>query len=414
MRIRRFAILALLAVLVLTSVFAQKTELNFWTWRPEDTEKYQVLLASFERQNPTIAVKLSAFKNTEYNTILSAALAGGSGPDVFQSRAYGGLETFAQSGYMEALDAWVPELKGFAKAPLGGATSIKDGKVYGVPFASQTLFVFYNKAIYKELGLKVPETWDQFIANLAACKKAGYQGIANGGKEGWTLEVMMGSLAPNFYGANEFFDAVTKGRTNFLDPKFKGAIEKLKELTPYMPDLYMGVSYTDMQSAFINEMAAHFVGGSFEAGYFSAQNPKLDFGIFAGPAAKAGDPRYVSVYADGNFSMNAASKKKDAAAKLLKFFASKETGNFFIKELKQVSAVPGVDTSSSAYITEVLSLQKYNTPYIFLVGFRYNQPTGSALFQSAAQGFMAGTLSSADLCKQIQDGIATYYAPFKK
>ena len=112
--------------------------------------------------------------------------------------------------------------------------------------------------------------------------------------------------------------------------------------------------------------------------------------------------------------MNAASKKKDAAAKLLKFFASKETGNFFIKELKQVSAVPGVDTSSSPYITEVLSLQKYNTPYIFLVGFRYNQPTGSALYQAAAQGFMAGTLSSADLCKQVQDGIATYYAPFKK
>jgi raffinose/stachyose/melibiose transport system substrate-binding protein len=414
MRIKRLAILALVATLALGNVFAQKTELNFWTWRPEDTEKYQTLLASFEKQNPGVTVKISAFKNTEYNTILSAALAGGSGPDVFQSRAYGGLETFAQSGYLEPLDAWVPELKGFDKAPLGGATSIKDGKVYGVPFASQTLFVFYNKAIYKELGLKVPETWDQFLANLAACKKAGYQALANGGKEGWTLEVMMGALAPNFYGANDFFQAVVAGKTNFQDPRFKGAMDKLKELTPYMPDLFMGVSYTDMQASFINEMAAHFVGGSFEAGYFSSQNPKLDFGIFAGPVAKAGDPRHVSVYADGNFSMNAGSKKKDAAAKLLKFFASKETGNFFINELKQVSAVPGADTSKSPYIKEVLSLQKFNTPYIFLVGFRYNQPTGSALFQSAAQGFFGGTLSSADLCKQVQDGIATYYVPFQK
>jgi len=414
MNIKRLCILSIAMMMVLGTAFAQKTELNFWTWRPEDTEKYEVLLDSFEKQNPSISVTLTAFKNTEYNTILSAALAGGSGPDVFQSRAYGGLETFAQSGYMEPLDAWVPELKAFNKAPLGGATSIKDGKVYGVPFASQTLFVFYNKAIYKELGLKIPETWDQFTANLAACKKAGYQALANGGKEGWTLEVMMGALAPNFYGANDFFEAVVKGKTNFLDPRFKGAVDKLKELTLYMPDLYMGVSYTDMQSAFINEMAAHFVGGSFEAGYFSSQNPKLDFGIFPGPAAKAGDPHYVSVYADGNFSMNAATKKKDAAAKLLRFFASKETGNFFIKELKQVSAVPGADTSSSPYITEVLSLQKYNTPYMFLVGFRYNQPTGSALFQSAIQGVMAGTLSSADLCKQVQDGIATYYEPFKK
>jgi raffinose/stachyose/melibiose transport system substrate-binding protein len=406
--------IAALACIAAVSVFAQKTELSFWTWRPEDTEKYQVLLASFEKQNPGITVKLTAVKNTEYNTILSAALAGGSGPDVFQSRAYGGLETFAQSGYMESLDTWVPELKNFSKAARGGATSIADGKIYGVPFASQTLFVYYNKKIYKELNLQVPATWDQFLANCATIKKAGYQALANGGKDGWTLEVMMGALCPNFYGANDFYDAVVKGKTNFLDPRFKAAIEKLKELTPYMPDLYMGVSYTDMQSAFINETAAQFVGGSFEAGYFQSQNPQLDFDVFPGPTLRKDDPHYVSVYADGNFSMNAASKNKEAAAKLLRFFAGKETGNFFIKDLKQVSAVPGVDTSSSAYITKVLALQKYNTPYIFLVGFRYNQPTGSALIQAALQGYLGGKIDAAEVCKQLQDGIATYYTPFKK
>ena len=414
MKASRIAVLCVMAFLAIFSAVAQKTELTFWTWRPEDNDEYLKLLATFEKQNPGITVKITPFKSTEYNTILSAALAGGSGPDVFQSRAYGGLETFAQSGYMEALDKWVPELKNFAKAPLGGATSIKDGKVYGVPFASQTLFVYYNKKVYKELNLQVPETWDQFLANLAACKKAGYQALANGGKDGWTFEVLMGALAPNFYGANDFFEAVTKGKTNFQDPKFKAALEKLKELTPYMPDLFMGVSYTDMQSAFINETAAHFVGGSFEAGYFSQQNPKLDFDVFAGPTANKGDPHYVSVYADGNFSMNASSKQKEAAAKLLQYFASKATGDFFIKSLKQVSAVPGVDTSSSPYISKVLSLQKFNTPYIFLVGFRYNQPTGSVLIQSAMQGFMAGKFDAAEVCKQVQEGIATYYEPFKK
>jgi len=411
---RHSAICLVMSLLVILPVFAQKTELTFWSWRPEDAEKYGKLLASFEKQNPNISVKFIPFKNTEYNTILSAALAGGSGPDIFQSRAYGGLETFAQSGYMEPLEKWVPELKSFSKDAVRGATSIKDGKIYGVPFASQTLFVYYNKKIYKELGLQVPETWDQFLANLAACKKAGYQALANGGKDGWTLEVMMGSLCPNFYGANDFYDAVIAGKTTFQDPRFKNAIERLKDLTPYMPDLYMGVSYTDMQSAFINEMAAHFVGGSFEAGYFSSQNPKLEFDVFPGPAAKKGDPRYVSVYADGNFSMNAASKNKEAGAKLLRFLASKETGDFFIKELQQVSSVPNVDTSASPFISKVLSLQQYSTPYIFLVGFRYNQPTGSALIQAALQGFMAGKIDAAEVCRQVQEGISTYYEPFKK
>ncbi len=414
MSVKRIFVAAMLILIAVGLGFAQKTTIQYWTWRPEDVDGYNQLLAVFQSQNPDIQVVQTAQKNTEYNTILSAALAGGSGPDVFQSRAYGGLETFAQSGYMEPLDQWVPELKNFAAGPIRGATSIKDGKIYGVPFASQTLFVYYNKKMYDKLGLKVPTTWDQFLANLAAMKKAGIQPLANGAKEGWTLEVMLGALCPNFYGANDFFNAVVKGQTTFQDPRFIAAISRLKDLIPYMPNLYMGVSYTDMQSAFINEQAGHFIGGSFEAGYFASQNPDLQFDVFPGPVAKAGDPQYVSTYADGNFSMNAASKNKEAAAKLLRFFASKATGDFFINTLKQVSAVPGVDTSASPFITKVLSFQKRETPYVFLVGFRYQQPTGSTLAQAALQGMFGGTLTPAEVAKQIQDGIATYYAPFKK
>lgn len=393
---------------------AAKTTIQFWTWRPEDVAAYDKMLAVFEKQNPDIHVVQSAQKNTEYNTILSAALSGGSGPDVFQTRAYGGLETFAQSGYLEPLGSWVPELKSFAPGPLRGATSVKDGKVYGVPFASQTLFVYYNKSMYDKLGLSVPQTWSEFISNLDTMKKAGIQPLANGAKDGWTLEVLMGALAPNFYGANNFFDAVVKGDTTFEDPRFVAALNRLKELTPYMPNLYMGVSYTDMQQSFINEQAGHFIGGSFEAGYFSAQNPDLKYDFFPGPSAQPGQPRYVSTYADGNFSMNAGTAHKEAAAKLLRFFASKTFGDMFVRDLKQVSAVPGVDTAAAPFIAKVLSVQKYSTPYIFLVGFRYHQPTGSQLAQAALQGMFSGKLSAAEVAKQIQDGIATYYTPFQK
>ena len=76
--------------------------------------------------------------------------------------------------------------------------------------------------------------------------------------------------------------------------------------------------------------------------------------------------------------------------------------------------MPGVDTSADPFIAKVLTLQKNQTPYVFLVGFRYQQPTGSTLAQAALQGMMAGNLTAAQVAKQIQDGIATYYEPFKK
>ena len=65
-------------------------------------------------------------------------------------------------------------------------------------------------------------------------------------------------------------------------------------------------------------------------------------------------------------------------------------------------------------IAKVLELQKNSTPYIFLVGFRYEQPTGSSLFQSAAQDLMVGKASAEETCQIVQDGIASYYEPFQK
>lgn len=390
------------------------TIINFWTWRPEDIEGFEELLEIFESRNPGIDVVQTAHKNTEYNTILSAALSGGSGPDVFMARTYGGIETFAQSGYLEALDTLIPELENFSDAARKGAVSISDGNIYGIPIASQTLFVFYNEEIYRSLGLQIPNTWARFLANCEAVKKAGLIPLGHGGKDGWILEILLGALCPNFYGGTAFYDRVVKGETNFQDPAFTAAVDRLNELKPYVPDMFMGVSYDDARALFINEQAAHFIGGSFEAGYFSSQNPSLKYDLFAPPPLNANDPSYVSVYADGNFAMNAASSNKEAVAALLHFFAGKTAGNFYVNSLKQVSAVPGVDTSAEPFIAKVIDLQKNSTPYIFLVGFRYEQPTGSTLAQAALQGMFGGQLTAAQVCQQIQDGIATYYKPFQK
>ena len=83
-------VLALCALLALLAVpaAAEVTEIQFWTWRPEDVDFYNSVIADFEAANPDIKVTQNAIKNTEYNTILSAALAAGDGaPDVFMSRA---------------------------------------------------------------------------------------------------------------------------------------------------------------------------------------------------------------------------------------------------------------------------------------------------------------------------------------
>ncbi len=391
------------------------TEISFWTWRPEDAAFYEDVIADFQAANPDVKVIQNAIKNTEYNTILSAALAAGDGaPDVFMSRAYGGLQTYADSGYMLPLDEAMSELASFSEFALGGATSVTDGKIYAVPAVSQTMLCFYNAGVYDALGLSVPATWAEFLANLEACKAAGYEALANGTKDGWCCEALFGAVGPSFYGGNDFYDRLISGETSFMDPAFVNAVDRLTDLAPYMPDLFEGVSYTDMQASFINEVSAHFIGGSYEAGYFQSENPDLKYGVFAVPGETADGPAYVSVYADMNFAVSAATKKQEAALRFVKYLATPEFGERVVSELAMISSVPGVDVSSNAFIASVLNLQKNATPYVFLVGFRYQQPTGSSLFQSAAQDLMVGKATAGQTCQIVQDGVASYYAPFQK
>lgn len=416
-RVKRFLSLGLALCLLLAAMPAgaeAMTQISFWTWRPEDTAFYDAVIADFQAANPDIRVVQNAIKNTEYNTILSAALASGDGaPDVFMSRAYGGLQTYADSGYLLALDQLMPELAQFSEFARGGAISLTDGKIYGVPAVSQAMLCFYNARIYRELGLSVPATWDQFIANLETCKAAGYEALANGTKDGWCCEALFGGVGPSFYGGDDFYDRVIRGETTFTDPAFVGAVQKMQDLAPYMPDLFQGVDYTDMQASFISEISAHFIGGSYEAGYFSSENPQLEYGVFAVPGQDAQEPALVSVYADMNFAVSAASSKQEAALRFLRYLASPDFGQRMVDQLNMISAVPGVDVSDNPFIARVLELMENATPYVFLVGFRYQQPTGSSLFQAIAQDLMTGKATAEQACQIVQAGIATYYQPFQ-
>ena len=42
-----------------------------------------------------------------------------------------------------------------------------------VPYVANAVGVIYNKAIFKELGLEVPTTWDEFIAVAEKVKESG-------------------------------------------------------------------------------------------------------------------------------------------------------------------------------------------------------------------------------------------------
>jgi raffinose/stachyose/melibiose transport system substrate-binding protein len=388
-------------------------DLTLWSWRQEDRAQYEQFIATFEAANPGINITFETFEAANYNTILSTALAGGTGPDLMMVRAYGGMENVASAGYLEPLSTeTIPALADFAPTALAAETMRSDQKLYAVPFASQTQLVIYNKGIFDANGITEPQTWDELIAASKKLKDAGIMPFANGTATAWQNETIVFDLTASIMGKG-FYDDLIAGKANFTDARFVQALTDLKAITEYFPDGFIGLDYPSAQQLFSSGMAAMFAGGSYELATFATQNPDIELGVFAAPGKAAADEKLVGLYYDGGYAANAHGANKEAALKFLNFVSSQEFGQAFANSLNNISTIPGV-TFDNPLLAEVAELNKSSIPYLMLVHFRYGEPSGSVLLQQEVQKLLAGQTTPEAAGKAITDGLAAWYEPFKK
>ncbi|MFV0384672.1 extracellular solute-binding protein [Paracoccus sp. (in: a-proteobacteria)] len=401
---------------LLTTTFAVPAlaqDLTLWSWRQEDRAAYETLIADFKAKNPDINIKFEAFEAASYATVLSTALAADQGPDLMMVRAYGAFETVAGAGYLLPLGP--EDVPGLAQMPadaLKAETLRADGKTYAVPFASQTMLVIYNKDIYDQLGLKVPETWDELTANAKAIKDAGMFGFANGTATAWQNETIVSALTSSVIG-RQFFDDVEAGKADFTDPRFVGGLQALKDISAYFPDGFTGLDYPSSQQLIASGMAGMFAGGSFELANIQSQNPDIKLGVFAAPGKTAEDEKLVGKFFDGGYGGNAKTKNPDAVKAFLAYTATPEFGQKFANALGNFSPIPGV-TLDNPLLQEVAALNEHAVPYIMLTNFRYQEPSGSVLLQAEVQKMLAGEATPEEAAKKVNEGIALYYEPFQK
>ncbi|MEO5760533.1 MAG: extracellular solute-binding protein [Mesorhizobium sp.] len=382
-----------------------------WSWRTEDEAAIRRIFDAFEAKNPDVKVNIQFTPDADYQNRLSTALRGGRGPDIAQLKAYGELQPFVEAGYLDALDGSVPELKNMPDAALGGARGRTDGKVYGVPYSVPMMGVFYNQDIFAAQGIEVPKTYKDFVAACEKLKTAGITPIAIGGANGsaWELEIGVGVIGPTVYGPG-FYDEMMSGKATFEDPRYIAALKRFADLKPYFPDGFAGIDYTTATQQFISGKAAMFLGGSFENGSFKSQNPKLKFSIFPFPADDAATKLYTSAFSDGSYGLVSESANKDAATKVLGFMASAEFAQMFADELGWPPARTDV-TVKDPVLAEMMKMSKNSTPYLTLVGFRWQTPTASSILQSEIIDMVEGNIAPEKLAGDMQAAVATWFKP---
>lgn len=390
--------------------YAQET-VTLWSWRTEDQAAMGRIFDAFEADNPDITVDLQFTPDADYQNRLSTALRGGRGPDIAQLKAYGELQPLVDAGYLEPLNAMVPAIAEMPETATGGVVGIADGQFYGVPYSVPVLGVFYNTDLFAKNGIAVPTTYAEFLAACEKLKVKGITPIASGGAQGsaWALEIGVGMIGPTIYGP-DFYAEMMSGAATFDDPRYVATLQRFADLKPYYSDGFAGVDYTTSTQQFINGEAAMFFGGSWENGSFKSQNPDLKFSVFPFPGDAATDKPLVAAFSDGSYGLVADSKHKDAATKVLNFIASPQFAQLFADELGWPAARPDI-SSDDPTLQAMIAMQGNTTPYLSLVGFRWQTPTASSIIQSEVIDMVEGNITPQKLASDVSAAVATWFKP---
>lgn len=209
-----------------------------------------------------------------------------------------------------------------------------DGVVYGVPFAStQAGAVMYYKPIYEELGLKVPHTWEEFIANCEKIKEAGHTAyISSTAKKSMTQVLFLGDHY-NVAAANpDFVSEFEKGNAKYsTDPAALKSWEKYEDVYPYLQEGHTATTYDEACDMLADGEGAHWICltqalSNIYSLYGEEAVNKI--GVFGVPGDDAAD-HGLTVWMPNSLYGSVNSDKKDDILRFMEFYISDEALNAY-------------------------------------------------------------------------------------
>ncbi|HEV2504942.1 MAG TPA: ABC transporter substrate-binding protein [Mesorhizobium sp.] len=322
---------------------AADATLNIESWRGDDLAIWKdKLIPAFEAKNPGIKVVFAPSAPTEYDAALGAKLAAGSAGDLITCRPFDKSLELYKKGDLADLTK-LSGMENFSNVAKSAWTTDDGSATFCVPMASVIHGFIYNKDAFEKLGLKVPQTRDEFFAALDKIKADGtYIPMAMGTKDLWEAATMgYQNIGPNYWKGEEGRLALIKGEQKLTDKDWVEPYAELAKWKPYLGDGFEAQTYPDSQNLFTLGRAAIYPAGSWEIGLFNTQ-AQFKMGAFPPPVGKAGDTCYISDHTDIGIGLNAKSKNADAAKTFLTWVASPEFATIY------ANALPGFFSLNSA------------------------------------------------------------------
>ncbi|GIF75043.1 ABC transporter substrate-binding protein [Asanoa siamensis] len=377
-RLGAFAAAAVASALALTACSAGslgssdeggKTAISLLVDNAEATVKTaEQVVGDFTAKNPDITVKVETRpQGTEGDNIVKTRLSTGDMSDVFIYNSGSLFQALKPEQNLVALDdqSYVGQLDANFKT-----TVTAGGKVYGAPFGTfMGGAVLYNRKVYERLGLQVPKTWSEFMANNAKIKADGKAApVIQTYQETWTSQLFILGDFHNVSAADSAFaEKYTKNQAKYATtPAALEGFAHLQEVfdAGYLNKDFASAKYEDGQRMIALGEGAHYPMLTAAVANIAINNPDKvnDVGLFALPGTDAAT-NGLTVWAPGGAYIPASTSgaKLEAARKLLAFIASPDgctsqakasppTGPFAVKGCELPADVPQSIKDMQPYI----------------------------------------------------------------
>ena len=228
---------------------------------------YTKAIADFEAAHPGVKIKHETFENESYKTKIKATVAANELPDIFFTWGGGFSQSFVESGKVMELDQYYPRYADkLSEAALSNATY--DGKLYGSVLVTPVSILWYNNNMFKENGVTVPTTWEEFVNVCQVFVDKGIAPIGTSAKDTWVLAMLHDALTLKSAGPQKVKIALTGGAVNYTDPDFLVSAQKMKELVDMgaFVEGATGLSNDEASADFYAEKMPMYITGSWMAG----------------------------------------------------------------------------------------------------------------------------------------------------
>lgn len=305
-----------------------REEVRFHLSKPEAIPYFRELIAEYNGSQDEVRVTLDTATN------LQAGFLRGSPPDLGLLNYNMEMARFMERGALSDLSD-MPE----ADRILPGVQDLVDqyasypGRTSVLPYSVMAASVIYNRDIFAQYGLEVPETWDELIAVCDTLKDNGVDPFYATFKDPWTVgqgwfDYSVGGQVD----VADFFEQLGAEGTNVGPNSAVSFQADIAEPIDYMTQLTSQYVNTDAASkgygdgnlAFAEGKAAMYLQGPWAFGEIAKSNPDLDLATFPLPMTDDPDDLRVRVNLDLAAWIPEASRHKEAARAFLSYLFQPE------------------------------------------------------------------------------------------